>query len=296
MIASRGPGTRRGLPMLLVLVACAPGLPVRRPEAPPSPTPREAAAPRRGYPEGLPPVAIVIDDMGTSRQEARAFGMLPLDLTFSVLPGRPEAPEVSRSLASMGRQVLVHIPMEPDRPEAMQGEEFLRETLSPDEIRAVAERALARVPEARGANNHMGSRFTRSPEALTPFADWLRDRGLFFLDSRTTPDSLAQAVAQERGVPAMRRHVFLDHDPGPEALRARLEDLAAAARTLGCAIAIGHPLPDTLEALGALATDPAPPFRVVSLDALSGRPCAGSPWPPQADFRSNPSGTMTRQR
>ncbi|MBP7127693.1 divergent polysaccharide deacetylase family protein [Myxococcota bacterium] len=288
--------SRAGIILLALLGACAKAPQVRLAETPPFPPPREAAPPSRDLPGSLPQVAIVIDDMGTSLTEARAFGMLPLDLSFAVLPGRPAAPEVSRALAGMGRLVLVHVPMEPDRPEAMQGEEFLKVSHSPGEIREVTDRALARVPDARGANSHMGSRFTRSRESMTPFADTLRDRGLFFLDSRTTADSVAQEVARSRGIAAMRRHVFLDHDPGPQAVRDRLSELAAAARTLGCAVAIGHPLPDTLEALRQLGSDPSPPFRVVPLSALVEMPCAESPWPPQADFRSNPSGTMIRQR
>jgi len=285
---------RCGLVLLAACAACAHAPKERAAEAPLLPRPREAAPPSREFPDSLPPVAIVIDDMGDSLQEARVFGMLPLDLTFAVLPGRAAAPEVARALAGMGRVVLVHLPMEPDRPEVMQEAEFLRVAQGAPEIREQTERALARVPGARGANNHMGSRFTRSAEALVPFVETLRDHGLFFLDSRTTPESVAQEVARSRGVPAMRRHVFLDHDPG--AARERLSELGAAARTLGCAIAIGHPLPGTLEALRELAADPSPPFRVVPLSTLVEWPCAQNPWPPQADFRSKPSGTMTRQR
>jgi polysaccharide deacetylase 2 family uncharacterized protein YibQ len=83
--------------------------------------------------------------------------------------------------------------------------------------------------------------------------DWLmhelRDRRMFFVDSRTTPDSVAAAIARQSGVPALERDVFLDADPHPAAIAAQLARLEHLARRRGYALGIGHPHATTLSVL-----------------------------------------------
>ena len=74
----------------------------------------------------------------------------------------------------------------------------------------------------------------------------LRSRDLFFLDSRTTADTVAHAVARELGVPALRRDVFLDHDPRPEAIQAAFQKALRIARRQGHSVIIGHPYGNSL--------------------------------------------------
>jgi hypothetical protein len=98
-------------------------------------------------------------------------------------------------------------------------------------------------------NNHMGSRATADPAAMRAVMGVLRARGLYFLDSRTTPDSVAEQVAREAGIPALRRDVFLDLVSEPESIRHALEQAVARAKAQGSAVAIGHVHPLTIEIL-----------------------------------------------
>jgi len=136
---------------------------------------------------------------------------------------------------------------------------------------AMLEKALARVPGAIGVNNHMGSRFTRDAAALTPVLLRIGDHGLFFLDSRTSGESVAYETARALGLPALKRDVFLDHTLDRRDVLARLRETEAAAILNGVAIAIGHPHDVTLETLelwmpGAARRG----FRFVMLDELVG--------------------------
>ena len=72
---------------------------------------------------------------------------------------------------------------------------------------------------------------------------------MFFVDSFTTHESIAMQIAAESGVAAARRHVFLDNDRSPGALRKEFDRLTALARSKGVAVAIGHPYPETLQFL-----------------------------------------------
>ncbi|MDD5562680.1 MAG: divergent polysaccharide deacetylase family protein [Thermoanaerobaculaceae bacterium] len=220
---------------------------VLREEPPAAPRPRAEAG--RQAVRGAR-LAIVLDDAGSSIEVVREVERLPLTVAVAVLPNAARSAEVARGLGAQGRELLLHMPMEPvgDRGPGP-GEGAVEVGLPPAEIRARVERALAVVSGARGVNNHMGSRATADAAAMRAVMDVLRPRGLYFLDSRTTADTVAEQTARASGVPALHRDVFLDVVSEPEAIRRALDSAAARARSLGSALAIGHVHPLTIEVL-----------------------------------------------
>jgi polysaccharide deacetylase 2 family uncharacterized protein YibQ len=109
--------------------------------------------------------------------------------------------------------------------------------------------ALASVPFADGVNNHMGSIFTEQVEPMKLVLSELHKRGLFFLDSYTTPQSVACSAAGELHVPCGRRDIFLDHEVHEDFVRSQLTRLIREAKIQGSAVAIGHPHAATLKVL-----------------------------------------------
>ena len=105
------------------------------------------------------------------------------------------------------------------------------------------------VPHASGANNHMGSRFTEDSSKMLPVMLVLKERRLYFLDSKTTPLSVGYSLAHEVGLRSGYRNVFLDNVQEVGAIRQQLLQTAQIARKRGYAIAIGHPHKATMEAL-----------------------------------------------
>jgi hypothetical protein len=193
-------------------------------------------------------LVIVVDDVGRELQHFEALLGLRFPLTFAVVPGGVYAAGVQQRLLQdrrRPRDILLHLPMEPEGDEhratpAERREDFLQVTDSPEVLRIKVERALERVPAAIGVNNHMGSRFTRDRDALGVVFDVLARHRLGFLDSRTTADSQAHALAVDRGIALGVRHVFLDADPAERAVR---DALLAAAETSQerPTVAIVHP-------------------------------------------------------
>jgi polysaccharide deacetylase 2 family uncharacterized protein YibQ len=96
------------------------------------------------------------------------------------------------------------------------------------------------VPHVVGVNNHMGSRATEDLRTMTWVMQELRGRGMWFIDSRTTRRTVALDAARAVGVPAARRHVFLDNERTERAISAQLAEAVYRARMDGEAIAIGH--------------------------------------------------------
>lgn len=201
-------------------------------------------------------LAIVIDDVGRELHLFDQLLALRFPLTFSVLPGSAYAPGAQLRLRAdrrRYREILLHLPCEPEDPAKMlegqePGETFLRVGDPPEALRAALRAALARVPGAVGVNNHMGSRLTAERAAMDALMPELHARGLFFLDSRTTATSQALAAAQAAGVPTLARDIFLDVDPAPGAVLAQLERAAERARDRPTVI-IAHPSPAVVEVL-----------------------------------------------
>jgi len=201
-------------------------------------------------------LAIIIDDSGRELHQFDQLLSLRFPLTFAVLPGSVFAAGTQVRLqvdTRRYRDILLHLPMEPLETAQMQDgaeadETFLLVDDGPQTIRNKTAAALAQVPTAIGVNNHMGSRLTADRPAMQAVMAELHGRGLFFLDSRTSAETVAADVAAEAGLRAGSRHIFLDHEPGLEAISAALEQAAVRAR-VEPTVVIAHPSTEVVQVL-----------------------------------------------
>lgn len=195
-------------------------------------------------------VAIIVDDLGADLAMMRDFLDLQLNLTAAVLPNVPHARAVAELAHAAGREVLLHVPMEPrDYPAVDPGEQALMVDLSTAEVQHRLRGYLQTVPWVVGANNHMGSRFTESREGMRGVLQIIKEQGLFFIDSRTTADSVAIAEAEGMEIAHAERDLFLDNDINEEAIRRQIRKLIGIAKEQGSAIGICHPHLETYAAL-----------------------------------------------
>lgn len=195
-----------------------------------------------------PVIAIVIDDMGDNVRRTRDISSIKAPLTASFLTYPPHlSQQVERSLKA-GHEIMLHVPMQP-KSMANVSDDVLRVDMPPRQISDNFRAMLNKFSNVKGINNHMGSRFTEDRMAMAEIMKILSDRGLFFLDSKTTPASVGKSVAAEYGVDYANRHVFLDNKNERDYILHQLEVTADIARKNGYAIAIGHPKSQTFEAL-----------------------------------------------
>lgn len=211
--------------------------------------PRRAASPNSSKSTGAPRLAIILDDMGADPQAAAEVFALPYPLTVSVLPNHPHSTDVAEEAHRRGYQVMLHLPMESVGNEAAERVE-LHPGMNESAVSNALDEMLDTVPNAVGVNNHQGSRATASPELMSLLMPLLRERKLFYVDSRTTAATVAYDTAQQDAVPSAFRNVpFLDDVQDEAAIRKQLELAIRGAKEKGEAIAIGHPHPETIRAL-----------------------------------------------
>ncbi len=195
-----------------------------------------------------PQIAIVMDDLGLDPKTTRRAIALPSEVTLSFLPYGRASQGLAEEALARGHEVMVHIPMEPES-DADPGPNALSTDQTSEQIASSLARQLDLFPGAIGFNNHMGSRFTADVRALLPVMREARARGLLFLDSRTTANTLAAKIGTAAGAETVSRDVFLDHAVGADGLLAQLDELENTARATGRAIAIAHPHELTLDVL-----------------------------------------------
>jgi hypothetical protein len=194
--------------------------------------------------------AIVIDDLGQDLEAARKLLTLPYPLTFSVLPHLRYSAATAQEIHRAGREVMLHLPMEAE-PGAhpLPGEGAVDIGMSDAEVYRVIHNDLTSVPFAVGVNNHMGSLATRNGVLMAEVMKVLAERKLYFVDSRTTPDSVALEAARRQGLPASYRAVFLDDAETVPYTLGQLREFRRVVEEQGTGLAIGHPHPTTIEAL-----------------------------------------------
>jgi polysaccharide deacetylase 2 family uncharacterized protein YibQ len=213
----------------------------------PAGTPKEPPSPR---------IAIVVDDLGYEPVRDAEWLDFPDRITFSVLPYGPSSKSIAASARTRGFGVILHVPMEPEGPASDRTESFLlRRGMTTAEIAERFARMAADVPQANGASNHMGSAFTSDPAAMAAFAQALKGKGFFFVDSVTSSGTVGLRAAAAGGVPATRRDVFLDDDGRPEEMRRRWEEAIALARERGSVVLMCHARRETRRILNELLPD-----------------------------------------
>ncbi|MGE3771147.1 MAG: divergent polysaccharide deacetylase family protein [Bdellovibrionales bacterium] len=215
-------------------------------EPPPLPVPAPVPLVRK---EGEPArIAVIIDDVGISRQQVAPLFDLPQKVTLAFLPYGHATPAMSQQAADAGYEVMLHLPMQPAG-DANPGPDALTVGLDEADVQQRLQAALAKVPAAVGVNNHMGSAATSDVMLMQHFMLALKPTGKFFIDSFTTADSVAYASAQAQGIPTRRRDVFLDNNPSEEAIERQLAQAERLAERHGSTIVIGHPYSSTIAVL-----------------------------------------------
>ncbi len=186
-------------------------------------------------------VAVVIDDFGNNMAGTDDILNLPVPLTVAVMPFLPSTKRDAEQAHRKGHDVFVHLPMEPVKGKrSWLGPGAITTDLSDEEIRDRVRKAIDDVPHAIGLNNHMGSKATADERVMRAVLGVCKERGMIYLDSRTTHRSVAARIAKELGVPFLENELFLDAVYTVSHITRQMETLCRRMKDHPVCIAIGH--------------------------------------------------------
>lgn len=195
-------------------------------------------------------IAIVIDDFGY-RNDKISDGFLEIDasLTYAIIPGHNYSTSFAEKAVGAGYEVIVHMPMENTGKTYGEEKFVLMTDMDSETIKRRINNAFSQIPSAIGMNNHQGSKASADQHVISNIAEVIKDKGLFFLDSRTTVETIIVTTMELFGVPTAKRNIFLDNEDDEAKIKIQLEKLANKAERDGSAIGIGHVKLKTLNVL-----------------------------------------------
>ena len=195
-------------------------------------------------------IGLIIDDFGYRNDHiSNGFLELPAKLTYAIIPGHDFSQLFSKKAYDAGYEIIVHMPMENIGKTYGEEEYVIMSYFQDDEIKSRVSKAFDHLPEAIGINNHQGSRGTADSRVMTLLAGVVKEKKKFFIDSRTTSNSVAGKTMRKYNVPTNKRDVFLDNELDEEKIKTQLLKLADVSEKKGIAIGIGHVKPQTLNVL-----------------------------------------------
>ncbi|HEO65023.1 MAG TPA: divergent polysaccharide deacetylase family protein, partial [Spirochaetes bacterium] len=189
---------------------------------------QKPSVPRKST-QKLSVISIVIDDVGRSKRLDKEFLTYPYPLTFAVIPFELYSQSFAKKAKRYGKEVIIHAPMEGS--DHVNSLYEINSQITDDQISLLISQYQQDVPNAIGLNNHRGSLATSNPVLMRRFFKYFKKTPLFFLDSRTTKDSIARSVAQSQGVPTLQRDIFLDHRDDVQSIRSQLYKLIRLGRS-----------------------------------------------------------------
>ena len=197
-------------------------------------------------------LAIIIDDFGYTGEPIGLFTAIDRPLTFAVLPYQSHTQEAAARGLAAGHQIILHLPLEPLSASEHQEKTAITTTMSDQDIRLTVTRALDNVPGAVGVNNHQGSKATADKRVVRSILNVVKSRGLFFIDSRTSAQTVAGDMAREMKIRSFDNELFLDHSSDVNSIKQQIRIAGRIAAKDGSAVVIGHARPNTALALREL--------------------------------------------
>ena len=202
------------------------------------------------YQDTLGVIVLVIDDFGYRNDNiSDGFLNLSIPITCAIIPGHTASKKFAEKAVSYGKEVIIHMPMESENYSPGEDEYKLLTSMTSELLENKLIQAFESLPEAIGMNNHQGSKATSDSKTMTVLASVLKDRGKYFIDSRTSPLTIGEKTMISFGVPTARRNIFLDNNNDLDKIEEQMNKLANSAKKNGVAVGLGHARKNTLSIL-----------------------------------------------
>ena len=201
-------------------------------------------------------IVLVIDDFGYRNDNiSDGFLNLSIPITCAIIPGHIASKKFAKKAVSYGKEVIIHMPMESENYSPGEDEYKLLTSMTSELLETKLIQAFESLPEAIGMNNHQGSKATSDSKTMTVLASVLKDRGKYFIDSRTSSLTIGEKTMISFGVPTARRNIFLDNNNDLDKIEEQMNKLANSAKKNGVAVGLGHARKNTLSVIEKVVPD-----------------------------------------
>ena len=191
--------------------------------------------------EIYPRIAFIIDDLGYEKNIAEKLIELEFPVTLSILPFLQYSKYLAEEAYHKDQEIMLHLPMEANNSSVNPGPGAIKSYMSEEEIKQAVRDCMASVPDISGVNNHMGSKITEDERIMKFVFEEISefDSDLYFVDSKTSMNSIAHDLAWKMGIKSIERSVFLDNEGDMDYIKGQLLEAKELALKKGMVVAIG---------------------------------------------------------
>jgi len=192
-------------------------------------------------------LAIVIDDLGYSYQAGKRAIDLPGQITLAILPFAPNTRALAKYAKEKNKEVIIHLPMQAEQDEVNVSEKVvLRQHMSSIQFKVILDASSNNLSNARGISNHTGSLLTQKRVSMRKLMSLLAQGDFYFLDSKTSSQSIATKIANQFNVAHVSRDFFLDNIKTESNMEAMFKRAIKLSRKTGKATVLAHPYASSL--------------------------------------------------
>ena len=185
-------------------------------------------------------LCVVFDDGGQNVGQLKKCVALPFPVTVAVLPRLAHSAESAQIVRKSGNEVILHQPMQAVNLNVNPGAGAIKPDMTASEVAATLSQNIAEIAPIAGMNNHEGSLITEDEVFVSIVLEVAREKGIYFLDSRTSSATKIPSAAMQMGMGWYQRDIFLDNKKTRENYLAELKKGLDIANKKGHVIMIGH--------------------------------------------------------
>ena len=185
-------------------------------------------------------LCVVFDDGGQNISQLKKCVALPFPVTVAVLPRLAHSAESAQIVRKSGNEVILHQPMQAVNLNVNPGAGAIKPEMTAGEVAATLSQNIAEIAPIAGMNNHEGSLITENEVLVSFVLETVREKGIYFLDSRTNSATKIPSVAMQMGMGWYQRDIFLDNKKTRENYLTELKKGLDIANKKGYVIMIGH--------------------------------------------------------
>jgi len=183
-------------------------------------------------------IAFVVTDLDPASEPLfRSFVESQIPFTIALRPDIPHAGRAARAVKDAGRELFLHLPMEPrGYPRVDPGKNAILLDLSRVEIEERISKSLGALGDPQGIVTRMGSAAVNDPDVMHAVLGEVKRRDLLFVDAHGAGPSVVEETGEEMGARTLTLGGTLDASGSPAAIRARLDQLIQTAQQRGALV------------------------------------------------------------
>lgn len=186
-------------------------------------------------------VSIIFEDAGMDLEEVQELLNINAQFDVAVIPFLPFSNKISLMCREKGKEVMLHLSMEPEKESTVWlCPRSIMNSTPDDEIEKIFKDALVNVPNSKGLSIHLGTLVCKNERIVKKVLSLSKENNLFVVDSTFSSESLFGKTGKQMGLEVILPDIVVDSRNELKPIQDKFNLLFNIAKKKGFAVAIAH--------------------------------------------------------